>query len=104
LSGVSALLVLSGAFSCFLVCRCTLCCLGFFYVGLFSVRTFFFLAAATRTQDSSGDVDPGPGPPLCSDGGGSSGDADPGPGPPLCSDGGGSSGDTGPGPGPPLCS
>jgi hypothetical protein len=35
-----ALLVLSNAFSFFLVYRRALCCLGLFYVGLFSVRFF----------------------------------------------------------------
>jgi hypothetical protein len=41
-TAMSALLVLSDAFSFFLFCRRALCCLGLVYVGLFSVRTFFF--------------------------------------------------------------
>jgi hypothetical protein len=44
----SALLVLSDTSSFFSVCRRALCCLGLFYVGLFSVRTFFFSIRCCR--------------------------------------------------------
>jgi hypothetical protein len=44
----SALLVLSDAFSFFLVCRRAFCCLGIFYVGLFSVSFFLKLRDEAR--------------------------------------------------------
>jgi hypothetical protein len=49
-------LVLSDVFSFFLVCRHALCCLGLFYVGLFSVRTslFFFLKQARTALRAGG--------------------------------------------------
>jgi hypothetical protein len=46
----SAFLVLSDAFSFFLFCLRALCCLGLFYVGLFSVRTFFFLDIVRNSE------------------------------------------------------
>jgi hypothetical protein len=68
----SALLVLSDAPSFFLVCRRALCCLGLFYVGLFSVRTFFcvpFFRYARKTISSPTEEKPSYNsvalPPLC---------------------------------------
>jgi hypothetical protein len=59
----SALLVLSDASSFFLFCLRALCCLGLFYVGLFSVRTFFLFfksisvyTAENPPPDNSGQI------------------------------------------------
>jgi hypothetical protein len=52
----SALLVLSDFFSFFLFCRRALCCSGLFYVGLFSVRTFFFFSEPPFKDALSGDA------------------------------------------------